>query len=333
MAGYLQQGPDFMRFLRRGTAIVLLSVIGLWLGNTSVFTAVPEGQGLRLLAHRGVHQVYAGTDRSRDSCQARPILLPEHGFIENTLPSMREAFRLGAEVVELDLHLTADGRFAVFHDWTLDCRTDGQGVTRHQTMAYLKVLDAGYGYSADGKSYPLRGTGAGLIPELSEVFEAQLGGQYLINFKSRDAGDGRRLAELLANPAYRAQVFGVYGGTEPVRAALQAMPGLRGYDKPALKACARAYVLTGWSGFVPAACRNRILAVPVDFALWLWGWPHRFMARMQAAGSEVILMGPYDGSGFSSGIDDAAALEEIPAGVSGLVWTNRIEQIAPDVGP
>ena len=36
---------------------------------------------------------------------------------------MRAAFAAGADIVEFDVHPTSDGQFAVFHDWTLDCRT------------------------------------------------------------------------------------------------------------------------------------------------------------------------------------------------------------------
>ncbi|MEZ4555866.1 MAG: glycerophosphodiester phosphodiesterase family protein [Caldilineaceae bacterium] len=57
---------------------------------------------------------------------------------------------LGADVVEFDVHRTSDDQFAVFHDWTLDCRTDGTGVTRDQTLADLQTLDIGYGYTGDG---------------------------------------------------------------------------------------------------------------------------------------------------------------------------------------
>jgi len=56
-------------------------------------------------------------------------------ILENTLDSMAAAFELGADVVELDIHPTTDGQFAVFHDWTIDCRTNGKGVTRKQSMA------------------------------------------------------------------------------------------------------------------------------------------------------------------------------------------------------
>jgi hypothetical protein len=74
---------------------------------------------------------------------------------------------------EIAVHPTADGHFVVFHDWTLECRTDGYGVTRQHTLTELKALDAGYGYTADGgKTFPIRGKGVGLIPSLDEVFAA-----------------------------------------------------------------------------------------------------------------------------------------------------------------
>lgn len=45
-----------MRFLRRLAAAVLIAVFGLQLNYASLFMAVPEGQGLRLPDHRGLHQ-------------------------------------------------------------------------------------------------------------------------------------------------------------------------------------------------------------------------------------------------------------------------------------
>jgi len=219
--------------------------------------------------------------------------------------------------------------FAVFHDWTLDCQTDGQGVTHKQNIAALRQLDLGYGYSVDGATFPLRGTAVGAMPILSEVYDAPGMGQLLINFKSNRAAEGEALAAMLASPAIRAKTFGVYGGADPTRAAMAATPGLAGFDRPALKDCLFRYLATGWTGYVPQACRGGLIAVPMDYAPYLWGWPHRFTNRMKAAGTDVILWGPYDGSGFSSGIDDAETLAQVPPQFDGYIWTNRIELIGP----
>jgi glycerophosphoryl diester phosphodiesterase len=121
-------------------------------------------------------------------------MLPStHQYLENTISSMRAGFTIGADIVELDVHPTTDGEFAVFHDWTLDCRTDGRGVTREHSMAYLKKLDIGHGYTADGgKTFPFRGKGIGLMPTLTEVLATFPEQRLLINVKSRDPSEGEK---------------------------------------------------------------------------------------------------------------------------------------------
>ena len=88
-------------------------------------------------------------------------------------------------------------------------------------------------------------------------------------------------------------------------------------------------MIIGWSGVVPETCKNTLVAVPMDYAPLLWGWPHKFTQRMGAAGSTVILWGPYDGTGFSSGIDDLETLSRVPDQFDGIIWTNKIEVVGP----
>ena len=154
----------------------------------------------------------------RDTCTATRIHPPEHAFLENTLPSMRAAFDAGADIVEFDIHPTTDGHFAVFHDWTVDCRTEGHGITREHTLAQLKALDVGYGYTADGgKTYPFRGRGVGMMPSLDEVLDAFLDRRFLINIKSNDPDEGVALAKRLRRlPAERRARLMVYGGDAPI---------------------------------------------------------------------------------------------------------------------
>ncbi|EEM80197.1 Glycerophosphoryl diester phosphodiesterase [Bacillus thuringiensis serovar huazhongensis BGSC 4BD1] len=85
-----------------------------------------------------------------DTCTAERIHEPEHSYLENTIPSMEAAFKAGADLVEFDVQPTKDNNFVIFHDWTLDCRTNGKGVTRDFTTKELQALDIGYGYTADG---------------------------------------------------------------------------------------------------------------------------------------------------------------------------------------
>jgi glycerophosphoryl diester phosphodiesterase len=111
---------------------------------------------------------------------------------------------------------------------------------------------------------------------------------------------------------------------------MRQMPGLPGYTLASIKACLLPYLALGWSGYLPAACRNTIVPVPINFASWLWGWPNRFLDRMRNAGSEVVLLGPYSsGDAGTSGIDDVDLLRKVPDGFDGYIWTNRIGLIGP----
>jgi glycerophosphoryl diester phosphodiesterase len=62
---------------------------------------------------------------------------------ENTLAAFREAVRLGAHQIELDVRRTADGEAVVIHDETVDRTTDGRGRVDRLTLAELRRLDAG----------------------------------------------------------------------------------------------------------------------------------------------------------------------------------------------
>ena len=284
--------------------LIFLAVVAglLWLRNTSAFTPAQSTVGPGIIAHRGVHQTYGREDMDSETCTATRIHPPTHGLIENTLPSMRAAFDAGATVVELDVHLTPDDAFAVFHDWTLDCRTEGFGVTQDTPMSTLKQLDVGYGYTADGgQTFPLRGKGVGLMPTLPEVFEAFPEGRFLINFKSRRAEEGDALAAMLAqHPEWRKQTA---------------------------KACLKDYLVIGWTGHVPDSCHDTIVTVPVSHARLMWGWPRAFEARMEAAGSQVVLFGPYAGRNGTTGIDDADLLRHVPKAFGGFIWTDDVMEI------
>ncbi len=64
-------------------------------------------------------------------------------YPENTLASFRSALELGVDVLECDVHLSADGALPVIHDHLLDRTTTGRGLVREHTMAELGSLDAG----------------------------------------------------------------------------------------------------------------------------------------------------------------------------------------------
>lgn len=66
---------------------------------------------------------------------------------ENTLPAFELAYRLGAECIETDIHLTKDQIPILIHDPFLERTTDGKGLVQDFTFAELKKLDAGRWFS------------------------------------------------------------------------------------------------------------------------------------------------------------------------------------------
>ena len=256
--------------MRRTRRILLCAALLLaafvYLNNTASLAPAMSGKPV-LLAHRGMAQTFHRDGLTNDTCTAERIYPPTHGFLENTLASMRAAFDAGADVVEIDIHPTTDGHFAVFHDWTVDCRTEGKGATREHSLAELKALDIGYGYTADGgKTFPFRGKGVGLMPSLDEVLAAFPGKRFLINIKSNDPHEGDLLADRLArlNPD-EIDLLMVYGADRPISALSKHLTALKVMSRTTLKRCAYAYIGLGWTGYVPQACRHTLLLMPVNY--------------------------------------------------------------------
>ncbi|MBN2283138.1 MAG: glycerophosphodiester phosphodiesterase [Deltaproteobacteria bacterium] len=97
-----------------------------------------------------------------------PLVIAHRGdsahFPENTIPAFTAAVAAGADMIELDVTMTADGHLVVIHDRTVDRTTDGTGRVSDLTLARLRKLDAG-----SWKGSRFRGV---RVPTLEEVFEA-----------------------------------------------------------------------------------------------------------------------------------------------------------------
>ena len=111
---------------------------------------------------------------------------------ENTLPSFRLAERAGADALELDVHLSADGVPVVIHDPSL-LRTCGRDlIVAQEAFARLQDADAGSRFTRDGgRTFPWRGRGI-QVPSLEEVANAFPRMPLLIELKVRGAGDAVR---------------------------------------------------------------------------------------------------------------------------------------------
>ena len=89
----------------------------------------------------------------------------------NTMEAFDAALELGADTLEMDLQLTADGRVVTIHDGTVDRTTDGSGAVGEFTLEELQSLDAGATWEAEDGSTPFAGQGV-RHAALREVFEA-----------------------------------------------------------------------------------------------------------------------------------------------------------------
>jgi glycerophosphoryl diester phosphodiesterase len=294
--------------------------VGVSLINASWMAPTPKGR-LVLVAHRGLAQQFDREGVDNETCTATRIRPLQHNFIENTLFSMRNAIGFGADAIELDVHPTSDGQMVVFHDWTLDCRTEGKGPVRKHTLAELKALDVGYGYTADGgKTYPLRGRGVGAMPTVEEVLQAFPDARLVFNFKSKDSRDADALVAAFARAGVKPdEKYSYYGHPRVTNRLKQLVPGAWTFFKGEIRACMVDYMKIGWTGYVPETCRNTTVVIPLNYQWAIWGWPNRFLDRMAKNGTKVIMFGPYE-DGNLAGIEKPEDLDRVPRSFKGYLW-------------
>ena len=149
----------FGRRLGRGL-LVLAAVLGvaylvaLWLAEPRAdhpYYTELLGHGPHVHAHQGGDHLWPG----------------------NTMLAFAGAHALGVDVLELDVHLSADGEVVVIHDATVERTSDGSGAVADLTVAELRELDFGYRWRPPGGAdvdFPYRGRGL-TIPTLREVLE------------------------------------------------------------------------------------------------------------------------------------------------------------------
>jgi glycerophosphoryl diester phosphodiesterase len=101
---------------------------------------------------------------------------------ENTLAAFEAGLRVGADGLELDVHLSADGVPVVFHDDVLDRTTDATGRVSARTAAELARVDAGFRFQSARGDYPFRGQGLG-VPRLRDVLLRHRGVPIIVEMK------------------------------------------------------------------------------------------------------------------------------------------------------
>jgi len=141
----------------------------------------------------------------------RPRLFGHRGasahYPENTLPAFRAAAEAGVSYLELDVWATADGEVVVHHDETVQrlCGVDHR--ISELTLAELKGLDAGFGFSADGGiTHPFRG-GDITVPTLTEVLAAFPGHFCNIEIKQEAPAIEKQVLEVVRRAGKAGQVL------------------------------------------------------------------------------------------------------------------------------
>lgn len=292
--------------------IVLLSLV-----NASWIAAQPPGRLIVVARHGIVQQVAPGS-----GCEAKRMQAdPGNDYIENTLPAIYKAAKLGADAIEIDVQRTADGQTVAFRDADLGCRTDGTGPLKARTLAELKRIDVGYGYTGDGGlSFPLRGRGIGGMPTVEEVLREVPKSQIVFRFVGHEPSDADAVVAALKRAgAAGAERFAFEGDPAVTARVAQLLPGAWSFPRHSSGPCIADYVRLGWTSLVPASCHGATIALTVGERWKLWGWPYRFLDRMAAADARVLMFGEEKDDALV-GITDVAQYDKVPAGFRGHLF-------------
>jgi glycerophosphoryl diester phosphodiesterase len=143
---------------------------------------------------------------------------------ENTIAAFDLGMATGADGLELDVHLSADGVVVVHHDKTLDRTTNASGPVAARTADELARVDAGYRFQRDGV-FPFRGQGIG-VPRLADVLRRFAGVPIIIEIKVYTAAMGEAVAAEVRRSHALESVCIAGFGLPSAGAARAALPGV-----------------------------------------------------------------------------------------------------------
>ena len=226
----LHAGAALNKKLKYAAAAITVFAAAIYINNTNHLAAHTGRAKPVLLAHRGIAQRFDERDLKNDTCTAARMLPSGPRLLWRTRSSSMRAGFAPAPISSSSTFIprpTANSR----------CFTTGRWIAAPTATAsrantpwpYLKKLDIGHGYTADGgKTFPFRGKGIGLMPTLEpRCWRTFPQARLLVNVKSRDPSEGEKLAAVLNKlPAERRAQIMVYGGDEPVETRAPALlPG------------------------------------------------------------------------------------------------------------
>lgn len=192
----------------------------------------------------------------------RPLLFAHRGASaeapENTLEAFERAVQHGADVLELDVHLTRDDAVVVFHDHRLERTTQRTGPLAALSLAEVKTLDAGFGFRDALGQHCFRDRGV-RVPTLAEVVNAFPGSAFNIELKALNPRLLAAVLDALA-PLGNDQVV-LAAGKPEVMAMLEA--GQPRFPLGMSKAHILDVLKRVWTGRrIPEVYRGRALQIP-----------------------------------------------------------------------
>lgn len=164
----------------------------------------------------------------------------------------------GADVLEMDVHLSRDRELVVIHDPTVDRTTNGTGAVAEMTWAQLAELDAGYGFQDLEGRPAFQGKGV-RIPRFLDVLEAFPHTRLNVDAKAPEAGLPLKQA-ILAHGAQHRVLFASEG--EEGRGDRLGYPGPVSASRRQIQLF---YVLHRLPGGGPYTPRTDALQLP-----WFW---------------------------------------------------------------
>lgn len=141
-----------------------------------------QDSGVSVIAHRGGRGLVPG----------------------NTIEAAKNAVDIGSDIIEIDVHLTADNTLVVRHDAMIDTTTNGSGLIANMTLSDIQAYDAGFNeidYPEASWEIPL------IVPSLKSLFTALPNQRYLIELKPKTLAPADALCELILEHKLQDQVL------------------------------------------------------------------------------------------------------------------------------
>lgn len=248
-----------------------------------LITRIPRHWGCRAEDDAKIDVLPSAPHRpSRD----RPLVYAHRGGAalrpENTIDAFDHGLSVGADGLELDVHLSRDGVVVVHHDETLERTTDARGPITAFTADELARVDAGYWFRGAGGDFPFRGRGIS-VPTLRTVLRRYRDPRLIIELKVNDQELATRtIEEVRAADAVSRVALGSFGW-RVLRAARTIEPRI---PTGAAREETRWALYRSWIGWPLGTTAYREFQVPERSGRTIIVSP-RFVAHAHRAGLAV----------------------------------------------